>query len=344
MSADGATSAYANPVDGHHGVHLVEQRTSGKGGWYSLTSHQAGAFTRSCSTSPCGASCQVSAIGSTPALQLEQLTHASIQMPGRPRSAHASSGAPAQQQTTAQPPQMYQSRPYPTMWSAARAREVTERRQISAGDPRCDRGSLLFTVIGMAEVRVPSGTCTFDGDLLRIVLGDDRRARTLRQARGELAVPASAIAGVTYSPGRHAQLRLRLREGADPFLQIGGQQIRERFDPYRLLVPTDAGGAAEYLVDEVRNALTIEQVPASPTDHYLVDAPAVPLTTRADDGIASFDGSHLRLEWTRWRARHPAAATARAGDDARRRHPHRRGVHSGPTGSSSSVLEFAAPD
>lgn len=103
-----------------------------------------------------------------------------------------------------------------------------------------------------------SGTWAFDGDLLRIVLGPGRRARTLRQARGELAVPVTAIAGVTYRPGRHAQLRLRLREGADPFLQIGGGQISDWFDPYRLAVPTEASGAAEYLVDEVRNALMIE--------------------------------------------------------------------------------------
>lgn len=145
---------------------------------------------------------------------------------------------------------------------------------------------------------MPSGTWTFDGDLLRIVLGPDRRTRALRQARGELAVPVMAIAAVTYSPGRHAQLRLR--EGADPFLQIGGGQISDWFDPYRLTVPKDAGGAAEYLVDEVRNALTIEQVPTGPTDRYLVDGPAAPMTARADDGIASFDGSRLRFEWSQW--------------------------------------------
>ena len=152
----------------------------------------------------------------------------------------------------------------------------------------------------MAEVAGPDGSWAFDGDQLRVVLAPDRRTRALRQALGERLVPVAAIAGVGFTPGRSGALRLRLREGADPFLQIGGGQLREWFDPYRLVVPRDVTGAAEYLVDEVRNAVTIEEVRAGPTDHYLVAAPAVPLTARGDDGIASFDGVQLRLEWTRW--------------------------------------------
>jgi hypothetical protein len=152
----------------------------------------------------------------------------------------------------------------------------------------------------MAEVLVPGGGWTFDGDLLRIVLGSVRRADQLRRARGEITVPVVAIAGVTFSPGRRAELRLRLRDGADPFLQVGGGLLSDQFDPYRLAIPASSGGAAEYLVDEIRNTLTIEQVPPGAVDHYLVAGPAVPLSARADDGVASFDGSHVRLEWTRW--------------------------------------------
>jgi hypothetical protein len=152
----------------------------------------------------------------------------------------------------------------------------------------------------MAEVLVPDGSWTFDGDLVRIVLDPGRRGREFRRARGDIAVPVLAIAGVTYSPGRHGGLRLRVRDGADPFLQVGGGQLRDQFDPYRLAIPSSSTGAAEYLVDELRNALTIEQVPPGAVDHYLVAGPAVPLTARADDGVATFDGSHLRLEWTGW--------------------------------------------
>jgi hypothetical protein len=160
---------------------------------------------------------------------------------------------------------------------------------------------LLATISCVAEVMVRDGTWTFDGDLVRIVPGRDRRVHQLRRALGELGVPLTAIAGVAYEPGRRAgRLRLRLRDWADPFLQVAGGKLSNDADPYRLAIDRDTGGAAEYFVDEVRNALVVEQVPPGPSDRYLLRGPAVPLAATAGDGTASFDGSRIRIEWTEW--------------------------------------------
>jgi len=70
--------------------------------------------------------------------------------------------------------------------------------------------------------------------------------------------------------------------------------------PYRLVVDRDSVGAAEYLVDEIRNSLLIEQIPPGSTDHYHLRGPAVPLTATAGDGTVSFDGTTIRIEWTEW--------------------------------------------
>ncbi|MFC7646035.1 DUF4429 domain-containing protein [Streptosporangium lutulentum] len=117
----------------------------------------------------------------------------------------------------------------------------------------------------MAEVVVRDGTWTFDGEILRIVPGHDRSVKKLRQLLGEMAVPLEAVAGIAYEPGKKGgRLRLRLREGADPFTQATRGRIADTADPYQLTIDADRTGAAEYLVDEVRNALVIEQVPEGP--------------------------------------------------------------------------------
>src|SRR5215470_10077997 len=112
----------------------------------------------------------------------------------------------------------------------------------------------------MAEVITRDGTWTFDGESVRIVPGRDRGVHKLRQAVGEVTVPLTALAGVAYEPGRKdGRLRLRLRDGADPFTQAARGQLPDAADPYQLAVGA-RNVLAEYLVDEVRNALLIEQV------------------------------------------------------------------------------------
>ncbi|MEE1928970.1 DUF4429 domain-containing protein [Streptomyces sp. TRM 70351] len=150
----------------------------------------------------------------------------------------------------------------------------------------------------MAEITHKSGTWSFDGDGVRVVPGSDKAVHALRQALGELTVPLAALAGVAFEPGRRTgRLRLRLREGSDPLLQATGGRLTDAADPYQLTVDADRSGSAEYLVDEVRNALLLEQVPSGPAERYLLPGPAVPLTVGAGDGTVSFDGELVRLEW-----------------------------------------------
>ncbi|MFD8984581.1 DUF4429 domain-containing protein [Streptomyces sp. NPDC059564] len=150
----------------------------------------------------------------------------------------------------------------------------------------------------MAEIIQKDGTWTFDGDAVRIVPGRDKGVGLLRQHLGEVAVPLRAIAGISHEPGRKAgRLRLRLRDGADPLLQVTGGRLPEASDPYRLSVEPDRTGVAEYFVDEVRHALLLDQVDPGPSDAYLLPGPSVPISVGAGDGTVAFDGDRLLLDW-----------------------------------------------
>ncbi|MET9884922.1 DUF4429 domain-containing protein [Streptomyces sp. NPDC006430] len=150
----------------------------------------------------------------------------------------------------------------------------------------------------MAEIIQKDGTWTFDGDAVRIVPGRDKGVGLLRQTLGEVLVPLRALAGISYEPGRKTgRLRLKLRDGACPLLQVTGGRLPEASDPYRLSVESDRAGVAEYFVDEVRNALLLDQVDPGPVDAYLLPGPAVPITVGAGDGTVAFDGDRVWLDW-----------------------------------------------
>lgn len=154
----------------------------------------------------------------------------------------------------------------------------------------------------MAELIAKDGTWTFDGEVIRIVPGRERGVHKLRQVIGELTVPLAAVAGVAHEPGRKGgRLRLRLRGGADPLTQAARGQLSDAADPYQVAVEDDRQGVAEYFVEEVRNALLIEQIPNGLCDEWFLPGPQVPLTAAAGDGTATFDGERIRLEWN-WRA------------------------------------------
>lgn len=154
----------------------------------------------------------------------------------------------------------------------------------------------------MAEIIQKDGTWTFDGDTVRIVPGSDKGVSLLRKTVGELAVPLTALAGISLSTGRKTgKLRLRLRDGADPLLQITGGKLEGGLDPYQLTVGNDRTGVAEYFVDEVRNALLIEQIGTEPVDRYLLPGPSLPISVSAGDGTAAFDGEQIKLSWS-WTA------------------------------------------
>ena len=150
----------------------------------------------------------------------------------------------------------------------------------------------------MAEIIQRDGTWVFDGDALRLTPGRDKNIGLLRRTLGELVVPLGALAGVSFEQGKKTgRLRLRLRDGSDPLLLATGGRLTEPHDPYQLTVESDRYGVAEYLVDAVRDALLLDQVPTDPVDAYLLPGPAVPLSVSAGDGTASFDGERIRLEW-----------------------------------------------
>ncbi|MZD52906.1 DUF4429 domain-containing protein [Streptomyces sp. SID5606] len=154
----------------------------------------------------------------------------------------------------------------------------------------------------MAEIIQKDGTWVFDGDALRLTPGRDKNVGLLRRELGELLVPLTALAGISFEQGRKSgRLRLRLRDGADPLLHATGGRLTEPHDPYQLVVESDRYGVAEYFVNEVRNALLLDQVPPGPLDAYVLPGPAVPLSVSAGDGVASFDGERVRLEW-KWQA------------------------------------------
>ncbi|MFI1442221.1 DUF4429 domain-containing protein [Streptomyces fructofermentans] len=151
----------------------------------------------------------------------------------------------------------------------------------------------------MAEIIQRDGTWAFDGSTVRITPGLHRSVPLFRQTYGEIAVPIEAVAGAVYEPERkRGRLRLRLREGADPLLQATGGRLPEAADPYRLAVDVDRSGIAEYVAEEIRRALLLEQVSVEPAASYLLPGPPVPVSVRSSDGTVSFDGTRVRIDWS----------------------------------------------
>ncbi|GAA2290443.1 DUF4429 domain-containing protein [Streptomyces kunmingensis] len=151
----------------------------------------------------------------------------------------------------------------------------------------------------MAEIIQRDGTWAFDGTTVRITPGLHRSVALLRQTYGEISVPLTAVAGVAYEPERkRGRLRLTLREAADPLLQATGGRLPDAADPFRLAVDADRSGVAEYIAEEIRQALLLEQLPDGPADSYLVPGPAVPVSVRSSDGMVSFDGNRIRIDWS----------------------------------------------
>ncbi|MDQ0582961.1 DUF4429 domain-containing protein [Streptomyces rishiriensis] len=150
----------------------------------------------------------------------------------------------------------------------------------------------------MAEIIQRDGTWAFDGTSVRITPGLHRSVPLFRQTYGEITVPLEAVAGVVYeTERRRGRLRMRLREGADPLLHATGGRLPDRADPYRLVVDVDRSGVAEYLAEEIRHALLLDQIPGEPTKAYLLPGPPVPVSVRSSDGTVSFDGTRVRVDW-----------------------------------------------
>ncbi|MFF3344502.1 DUF4429 domain-containing protein [Streptomyces sp. NPDC002779] len=150
----------------------------------------------------------------------------------------------------------------------------------------------------MAEIIQRDGTWAFDGTTVRITPGLHRSVALFRQTYGEISVPLEAVAGVVFEPERRrGRLRMRLREGADPLLHATGGRLPDPADPYRLTVDVDRAGVAEYVAEEIRRCLLLDQIPNEPTKAYLLPGPPVPVSVRSSDGTVSFDGVQVRIDW-----------------------------------------------
>ncbi|MBK3631837.1 DUF4429 domain-containing protein [Streptomyces asoensis] len=135
----------------------------------------------------------------------------------------------------------------------------------------------------------------FESDSVLIRYQRGLRTPKLLSALGERRIPLAAIGRVTLSAGRRGTVVLRAepRPGADPLMEAAAGQLKEGCDPYRLVLPAERETLAEYYAEELRERLTR----SGPADRFLVDAPEAPLSFKAYDGKASFDGRTVRFRW-----------------------------------------------
>ncbi|WP_367326297.1 DUF4429 domain-containing protein [Streptomyces sp. HUAS ZL42] len=135
----------------------------------------------------------------------------------------------------------------------------------------------------------------FESDSVLIRYERGIRTPKLFQALGERRIPLTALEGVTLTPGKRGTVVLRAepRPGADPLMEAAAGQLKDGCDPYRLVLPAERDTLAEYYADELRAQLS----QSGPTERFLVDAPEVPVSFKAYDGKASFDGKTVRFRW-----------------------------------------------
>ncbi len=130
-------------------------------------------------------------------------------------------------------------------------------------------------------------TWEFDTDAVLIRFERGIRAPKLFQSLRERRIPYAALSSVTLTPGKRNTVVLRAvpRVGADPLVEAAAGQLKEGYDPYRLVLPAEREVLAEYYADELRTVLD----PASdePADRFLVAAPEAPMSFKAYDGRAS---------------------------------------------------------
>ncbi|MBL1100068.1 DUF4429 domain-containing protein [Streptomyces coffeae] len=137
----------------------------------------------------------------------------------------------------------------------------------------------------------------FDTDSVLIRFERGIRTPKLLQTLGERRVPFEALSAVELAPGKRGTVVLRAvpRPGADPLMDVADGQLKEAYDPYRLVLPAERETLAEYYAEEIRAALAPDA--DTPAETHLVTAPAPPMSFKAYDGKASFDGKEVAFRW-----------------------------------------------
>ncbi|MEU8400468.1 DUF4429 domain-containing protein [Nonomuraea sp. NPDC048892] len=135
---------------------------------------------------------------------------------------------------------------------------------------------------------------TFGPESLTITPGPGKAPKLLAEL-GERVVPYAAISDVTLTRGKRGTVALRAipRWSADPVLAAAAGQLKEREDPYLLVLPEDKETLADYYAQELRSAVTDR----GPADRFLVAPPPTPRAFKAWDGAAAFDGEIVTFTW-----------------------------------------------
>ncbi|MQS36719.1 DUF4429 domain-containing protein [Streptomyces katsurahamanus] len=156
-------------------------------------------------------------------------------------------------------------------------------------------------------------TWEFDADSVLIRFERGHRTPKLLQALRERRIPHEALASVTLSPGRRGTTVLRAvpRPGADPLMEAAAGQLKDECDPYRLVLSPEQRLLSEFYADELRAVLGEDA--DQPAERYAVAVPGPPLTFKAYDGRASFDGKNVDFRWSRTGA---SSAKWKAGDQS----------------------------
>ncbi|ASU85848.1 hypothetical protein CDO52_26320 [Nocardiopsis gilva YIM 90087] len=160
----------------------------------------------------------------------------------------------------------------------------------------------------MDELRGRQATWRFDGETVAIRYNTGWLAHPLLKDLVQCDVPVAAIASVEFSAasgrGKKWQLRLRLRDRADPFAAVGAM-LSEDAQPFRLTGDAATALVAEYYGDQLtfsvnaaRDADEGARSARAPEEFALGFVPPLPLHIQTSEGTASFDGRSLRLGWS----------------------------------------------
>lgn len=137
----------------------------------------------------------------------------------------------------------------------------------------------------------------FDTDSMLIRFERGIRTPKLLQALGERRIPFEALSGVELAVGKRGTVVLRAvpRPGADPLMDAADGQLKEAYDPYRLVLPAERETLADYYAERIRESLGPDADTAA--EAHLVTVPPPPLSFKAYDGKASFDGKDISFRW-----------------------------------------------
>ncbi|WP_161992218.1 DUF4429 domain-containing protein [Pseudonocardia sp. EV170527-09] len=156
---------------------------------------------------------------------------------------------------------------------------------------------------------------TIEHDRVVVEYADSPGSPGLLRRIGVRTVPLVALSGVHLATGEGCPvLRLELRPGADPYLDVAAGQLRPEHHPYRLELDREQTDLAAHHARTL--ALHAELNPDSdrPCATYLTHAADPPARLRGYDGEAWLDEDALRFRWN------GAASEAkqRAGDTVHR--------------------------